>query len=118
MKAYLKIKVVSLAAEAKLIRREESKMKRRRSERARDAFIGLRQHRINVVRPEARAACLAYAFLRGRPYRQVERVSYSLPDWTKVAKLVERYGDGDRRDLARSFEAWKDEALIRFAEAA
>lgn len=126
MKAYLKIKVLSLAAEAVLIKREEivclaraarmDKPARRRD--LESTYAGLRNHRLCVVRPEARAACLAYAFLRGRSYRQVEPTTYSLPDWDKVTKLVQRYGRGDRREVAGLLEAWKDEALTRLAEAA
>lgn len=118
MKAYLKIKVVSLAAEAVLIRREERAMKRRKSAAAAEARVGLRLHRVHVVRPEARAACLAYAFLRGRAYRQVEAKAHSLPDWPRVAKLVERYCEGDRKAIMQRFGEWKDEALERIAMAA
>ena len=129
---YLKIKVVSLAAEARLIRQEENRFRKRKpSDRALAARQGLRQHRVGEIRPEARSACLAYAFLRGRTYQQAEGKAKSLPDWQRVGKLVERYCEAGPDSIARGFvnsrekqevmlrfEAWKTPALERFALAA
>jgi hypothetical protein len=65
---------MSLAAEAKIIRRQEQKLvKRRRQLRAAgkevsetsDVLVGLHTHRTLDVRREARAAHLAYGYLRG-----------------------------------------------------
>lgn len=118
MHVYLKIKVVSLAAEAALIRREERKLKRSKTPRATAARAGLSDHRRGLVRVEARNACLAYAFLRGRAYRQVEAKAFSLPDWSRVGKLVERYAEGDKREVMRRFSEWKDIPLGEMAVAA
>lgn len=102
MKAFLRIKVTSLAAEAKLIRKDENfylaKARRRAAsmeakERAREIFVNLRQHRIYGVRREARVSCLAYGYLRGRAYKQLEAKCYEQPDWAKVADIVRRFGD-------------------------
>lgn len=48
-------------------------------------------HRINDVRKEARAALLAYAFLKGTPYRDCERNPKSEPNWKRVEDLVKKY---------------------------
>jgi hypothetical protein len=67
---YLRVKIKSLAEEARIIRHEEH----RASAYHRGLLCAkLRDHRVKEVRPEARAALLAYAFLRGRPYTTVER---------------------------------------------
>ena len=83
---YLKIKVKSLAAEAKMIRKEE---KRCRTPSLRE---GLYRHRIDVVRRESRHTNLAYGFLRGRKYHEMEPNAKEAPDWAKIRKMVEKYG--------------------------
>lgn len=61
----LKIKLLSLAAEARIIA-DEQERQRRRGRRA--AVDHLRQHRVKVVAREARFSLIAYAYLRGMPY--------------------------------------------------
>lgn len=82
----LKVKIKSLAAESKIIRREISKSK--------DVGLtaSLQGHKMMVVRPEARHSLLAYAFLKGKSYSQVEKSARESPDWVKVVKLVEKFG--------------------------
>ena len=65
----LKIKRLSLGLEARLIRQEEKRMK---AKRKRDQLDRLHVHRKGIVRPAARAAHLAHAYLMGRPYSTVE----------------------------------------------
>lgn len=88
-KTYLKIKIKSLAAEARIIRHEENKWPG-----ASDVRTGLHLHRVNEVRREARVALLAYGFIRGRTYQQIESNTcpWIAPDWTRVAVLASRYG--------------------------
>ncbi len=62
----LRVNVKSLAAEAKFIREE---IKRAKTPEARNA---LHDHRMLRVRPEARLAHLALAFVKGQPYKNVE----------------------------------------------
>ena len=86
---HLKVKIKSLAAEARIIRHEE------RQVRGLDR-VALSEHRRGIVRREARSAQLAYGYLRGRLYRQLERTcstSRPGPDWAAVERLVKRYGD-------------------------
>lgn len=127
--AYLKVKIKSLAAEARIIRHDEEIWKRRSRpyrravndmakefvagrtnsyvvpdkvkplDKADTTFWGLRQHRIWDVRNEARAAQLAYAFLRKKPYSVTEPTGkdnggrQSNPiDWQRVTKIAAKYG--------------------------
>ena len=103
MKTFLKIKCKSLAAEAKIIRREEH-----RWPKGSEVRKGLFYHRILDVRRESRSACLAYGFLRGRSYKSMEAKAYTQPDWKRVQSLVEKYSGEDVRDVRQRFSAWKD----------
>lgn len=110
MLPYLKIKIVSLAAEAQLIRKEERKWDARRPHKAArtnikrahpkadEIFFGLKEHRIGIVRNEARWAQLAYAFLRGKSYKQVESgtEAYHTARWNsnRIAELAFKYRRG------------------------
>lgn len=100
---YLKIKIKSLAEEARIIRHEEKKWAGPSETR-----MGLHHHRTHHVRMETRAALLAYAFIRGRRYSQVESTRWSESDlkWLdsphyaapmgfpikRVTELVAKYG--------------------------
>lgn len=109
---YLKVKIKSLAAESGIIRLEERRsLGRRLSDVKYDRdgnvrpmwreFIGrddalytsLRQHRVIEVRQEQRSSLLAYAFLRGRDYRQCEcPAADNKPDLDRVMSLVKKFG--------------------------
>lgn len=108
MNVFLKVKICSLAAESKIIRREEIKAKRRKLG---GVGASLHDHRIFAVRPETRAANLAYGFLRGRPYLRVENKTYRLPDWEKVERLILKFGEGKPQDLKQSFAEWKEHCV-------
>lgn len=95
---FLKIKLRNLADEARLIRREE---KRPRNAPWRERLY---LHRILVVRREARATAIAYAYLRGRRYAQLEATCHEPPDWSRVRTMVRRYGDPTVTDQA--LDAW------------
>lgn len=122
---YLKIKIKSLAAEQSMIRHEEHKAKsayryakekqglERQYEQNHSEFWGLRNHRVNDVRPEARAALVAYGFLRGKKYNQIEKPDkYNPPNWEKVKRLVAKYGPTNARPIVGDslVEEWKDVA--------
>jgi len=81
----LRVKVKSLAAEAKIIRQEE----RRTHGALRDE---LAVHRRSVVRSEARHTHLAYGLIRGRTIEQMELKAARPPDWERVRKMLKRYG--------------------------
>lgn len=85
-RAFLKVKLKSLAAEAKIIRKEEKRNQR--------LSLELRLHRVYNVRREARLTLLAYAFIRGRTYKSVEatvRQGHE-PNWTRVKEMIIKYG--------------------------
>lgn len=97
----LRVKIKSLAEEARIIRREErgcgkSRARCRLPEAAAKldlARCSLREHRVGVVRRESRYSLLAYAFLRGRPFRAVEAESFvHCIDRGKLLDMAERFG--------------------------
>lgn len=119
MESYLKVKCMSLANEAVIIRNQERKWKERarlarekqkNPQYAESNFFGLRHHRVNDVRREARSAHLAYGFLKGNSYLEMENFSYTEPDWERIERLVEKYGEGDARAIKQQFAEWKDAA--------
>lgn len=115
MSLELKIKALSLVAEAHIIRRYESKIAKARSYWMREGhrhlnaqFISLQNHRKLDVRREARATHLARMFLKGVDYLAVEQKCYEQPNWDKVFKMVVCYGGVlDSRVVAQRFEEWK-----------
>lgn len=97
MKTYIKIKIKSLAEEAKMIRQEENKCSNaaRKVEHKQGWYAvreGLHNHRKLQVTPECRAALVAYGFLRGRTYNEVEGAAKTEPNWKRVEALVTTYG--------------------------
>ena len=94
----LRVKVRSLAEEARIIRHEErralgkERWASRHGKSSDGTYARLRGHRVHVVRPEARATQLAVAYLRGKPYAEVEGPTSSTPDWSRVGRLVLKYG--------------------------
>lgn len=123
-RAYLKVKIKSLAEEAKIIRKEEKGPHSDRDEYGHSARqMGLQLHRTGVVRREARHALLAYGFLRGRRYRQMEAKCEFPPDWESVQRMVVKYGlqgygwklwkrgeqEAAKEELLKRFEEWKSE---------
>lgn len=113
-RVYLKVKLKSLAAEAKIIRLEEKKNSHFR--------VGLAEHRRGIVRFEARHTLLAYGFLRGRSYEQLEpgaREKNNHPTWDRVREMVKKYGlvwdhenesykdyQERRKEQLKAFEQW------------
>jgi len=94
---FLKVKVKSLTAEARIIRREEE---RSRGE-LRDA---LRQHRREDVRREQRATQVAYGYLRGITYSRIEPNPLTEPDWKRVESMVNKYGG---TPMLTGLESWR-----------
>lgn len=80
----LKIKGLSLAQEARIIKR----MQKKRPARAQE----MHNHRVNVVRPLARSTHLAYGFLRGKTKEDMELTCYTKPNGLAIRQLVNRYG--------------------------
>jgi hypothetical protein len=107
-RVYLKVKVKSLAAEALIIRKEEKKNTKVDPELGCNPIrMGLKDHRKGVVRWEARHALLAYGFIRGRAYRQIEPSGSGSFDVDKVWRMIEKYSEknADQKEL---FNIWKE----------
>lgn len=81
----LKVKIKSLAAEARIIRKEE--LNKRNSHVREHLYL----HRIHEVRDEARAAQIAYAFIRGKSYSAVEGNTKKQIPLKRVTRLVMKY---------------------------
>lgn len=81
----LRTEVNTLAAKARLIRKEEHRA-------ADDEDRGcIRCFRVEENRKKARCTLLAYAAIRGVPYSRVEARSSREPDWEKVEEIVRQY---------------------------
>ena len=122
---YLKIKIKSLAEEARIIRKEEEKykvMRRFYSDRqgfeekykvSDRIFWSLRDHRANPVGSECRAALIAYGYLRGKQFLHLETLPkkegkfYYQPHWNRVLDLICKYGPKkDRDEVIKSVKEW------------
>lgn len=91
----LRVKIKSLAEEARIIRQEEK--------RAGHPYChGLRDHRVSVVRFESRATLLAYAHLRGKPSpeKKVRSKWEEARAKSRARQIIKKYGS--KLDL----EAW------------
>ncbi len=118
---YIKVKHMSLAAEAKIIRKQEQLARAHGNRRLR---IGLAAHRRGIVRTEARHALLAYAFLRGTPYKKVEAKTHPGcgPNFKKIRDTIEKYAVERRWDDVKyeweesreEFESRKAQVLADF----
>ena len=114
----LRIKIISLADEARTIRRWEGRMKRAARGRGtgeqperpdlKATFWSLREHRQSVVSNEARHSLLAFGFLRGKPYKRLEQRRYCDPSWVAVQDIAKRFGKGAYDEKA--FQTWREAA--------
>ena len=102
---FLKVKVKSLAEEARIIRKEETNIKnlpKQYRDRSADATLtSLTLHRKDNVRNEARATQLARAYLKGKAYSLIEhkctdnyRFSYYIVP--RILSMVVKYGDNKK----------------------
>lgn len=130
----LKVKRVSLALESNYIRLRElhyredaraARIKRKldRSKAFDETRHNLYQHRRDVVRPEARAANIAHAYLKGYKYEHVENsfhvhrfgVAYRTAEygynktWQRVIEIVSKFGGIPIEDAETMILSWRDE---------
>lgn len=97
---FLKVKIKSLAEEARIIRFEEKKA--RRTALLNELYL----HRIIDVREECRAALLAYGYLRGKPLCKIEprRDKYTADHIDRRAhQIVKKFGTKAAYD---NFNSW------------
>lgn len=100
----LKIKLKHLAEEARIIRKEEWRLKAAREYRV---LNNIHAHRIHVVRPESRATHLAYGFLRGQPLSLMEAHPLTEPSWDRVESMALKYGTQSKTDLKETLKRWR-----------
>ena len=94
----LRVKLMSLAEEARIIRRAEAKYFGRKNQNANSVGHSLHLHRICDVRHAARLSLLAFALLRGVAYLRVENKTSWAPDFAEVRKLADRFGPFETYD--------------------
>lgn len=87
-KTKLKVKIKSLAEEARIIRQEEYKVHPSSPQWVRSS---IRSHRIIVVREEARSSLLAYAFIRGIPYSRIESKCDRIPNFLRIKQIARTF---------------------------
>lgn len=110
----MKVRIKELAQEAKFIRFEENKIKSKQKivtwcyawgkprvepDDISQDFLKLRSHRTHEVREAARAAQLAYGFLRGIPYLEIESKRKPEKEWLfknritpEIKRLAKKFG--------------------------
>lgn len=111
-KTFLKIKIMSLAAEAKIIRKEANRWPREGQQGVR---FELNQHRRFDVRSEARSAQLAYGFLRNRPYRSMEQKCHTVPNAARITEIAVKFGRLDKKQTASSVMEWLTTLTVQTA---
>lgn len=107
----LKIKIKTLAEEARIIRKEEKRIKDGKEEN-KYHINDLHLHRVGVVRRCARETHLAYAYLRGFSYSDIEKSAKRKPNWDAVAKMVAKYGTIEQN---KEFQKWISEPAEKIA---
>lgn len=128
MNVFLKVKIKSLAAEARIIRAEEKKfnavverpmlqrgqpriprtVKWKASPEQLRIRAQLWEHRTKDVRGEARCSLIAYGYLRGRKYKWVEDKAKTPPNWENVQRIIEKFRPALKgsKTLKAELETW------------
>lgn len=100
---FLKVKIKSLAEEARIIRKEERKANHQREFELQQE---LRLHRAGIVRHEAFHSLVAYQYLRGKQFElSFPKCDTESIDWDKVKHTIKKYGSWS---ISEKFdpEAW------------
>lgn len=147
---YMKVKIKTMAEEARIIRKEEQKQMgwinflcqkqsfrhgkdeprpderkwpeakenaQEMSDAAYELFWGLREHRVQKLRREARINHLAYGFLRGVKYSDMEKGSYDFPKLKEIEATAKRFAtDLGDNSFKYMWDHWVDEAKKHFEE--
>jgi hypothetical protein len=99
----LRVKIKSLAAESLIIKREMLRFRTTDPYRER-----LHLHRVHDGRDEQRATLVAYGFLNGLYYWQIEESAYKEPKWDRVAAMVKKYGtEGTAEERVAALQEWR-----------
>ena len=108
----LKMKVKSLAAESQIIRHQELKFKGKSWCHLADPLIA---HRRGPLRSEARDTHVAYGFLKGRTYRQIEDNPKTEPNWDNIARMVKKHGT---KEFTETLHTWRVEKTVKVVDTA
>ena len=82
-------------------------------EASNDAFLrywNLHHHRVTVLRKTARINHLAYNFLRGVPFKNVEAGAFSFPDLAAIEKVAARFSEVGDNEFKSAWNHWATEA--------
>lgn len=127
MRSHLKVKVFTLSAEMTYIHRQEIKWKKRakfarekfgNATKAEIQFWSHRDHRYGL-KTDARICHLAYGFMKGLSYAQMENICYghlkgygsSEPDWKAIEITIERFTrDENPQATMQRFAEWLADA--------
>ncbi len=117
MSIELRIKSKHLATEPAIIKHEERKLKKQikwlkdagrqsEAEAKQLQLYSLIEHRRRNVAFESRATFLARAFIKGMPYRSVERnaqkdYTFNTYIFPRIVAMVSKYGTGSREDVMK-----------------
>lgn len=130
---HLKIKIKTLAYEARIIRKEERKhlqlarclkvvepLEVKLMTKHYRAFWDLSEHRKGKVRHAARENGLAYGFIRGRSYAQMEAKCRpdNRPDFKSIEKIARRFGALEHKERWADWLASAEAHLAGVKEAA
>lgn len=114
----MRVRIKELAQEARFIRHEEEKIKGRQkigNDLKSDQFWKLRNHRKVDVRPAARAALLAYGFLRNIPYRKIEaKTELGYIDFQiikEVKRLATKFSFNGKINFDSEIEEWLTKSI-------
>lgn len=102
----LKVEVCDLAACLRAMRRQELRLRGQDHDR-------LYTSRIHM-KARARAALLAYGFVRGRSYKRVEAgITRTRPNWTLVMSYIDNHVQESPIVWVQKFAEWVDEGNMR-----
>lgn len=111
---FLRVKIKSLAAEARIIRQQERQALKGKKPQMWQ-YLALREHRRTDVRNEQRCSLLAYAYLRGVPFLKTEHALPASvlrePNWKRVRQIVEKFGGPPGRPIectAEALQEWRN----------
>jgi hypothetical protein len=77
------------------------------------SYWNLHHHRVHTLRKESRIQQLAYGFIRGKKYSEIEASGcHSLPDFDDIYSCVEDHWEKGNNSLIAEFTTWVDEAEI------
>jgi hypothetical protein len=73
------------------------------------------------VRSESRSALIAYGFLKGKQYHQIEQPAVGKrkgrrppPDWNRIAQIAVKYGpDKNNADVQKALSLWQEGVVAK-----